>query len=550
MTLFSYLRYLDFYTSNWDLGIEMQMLSTSFHHSILFETADLQSYGTVSQLEIHSTYIAVPFALIYQHFQTPLFLFATQSLVVSLSIVPIAMISRRLGLRWRSIVFVVLLYLFSFPIIASQFYDFHFEAFIPLEFFFLFYLVMEKRVWSSTGVIAIGSMTLEVFPFLSLAVLLYFFFDRGIPKLRQYSSLFTRKYSDLYFLGVFSLLIFVVIKALQFYVLPAALNNVAGMHYLLGLKRESLISTSFAPVASLSGVVYWLILYASVGFLPFFHRRHLILNIPWMYETIFLKPEYAFLGDQYNFIAMLGLVVGMIYAFRTSTKADAEERHITLPAAIGASGIAIFALNSFQFASVRLSMLPYMAASIVLIVVVAWIIGNGKYPQIARSLRGWTSARKVVVIAFLLLLTMNIVFSPLSSSSGIHESDNGYSFSYSINPEYHAAKTLAGMIPANASVIASDNLFPFVSSDVNAYSFFYKPLQNLSYVAYFNFSSEFSFTYVFVDQAQLKYVPTEDAAYLNNSYGLLAEVETNLSYPGNIYLLSLHYNGMPSIIHA
>ena len=66
MSLISYLRYINFYTSNWDLGIEMQMLGDSFHGYLLFEAGDFETYGVLSHLEIHSTYIALPFSFAYQ----------------------------------------------------------------------------------------------------------------------------------------------------------------------------------------------------------------------------------------------------------------------------------------------------------------------------------------------------------------------------------------------------------------------------------------------------------------------------------------------------
>lgn len=47
MVSISYIRYLDFYTSNWDLGLEMQMLADNFHGYILYEAADFETYEVV-----------------------------------------------------------------------------------------------------------------------------------------------------------------------------------------------------------------------------------------------------------------------------------------------------------------------------------------------------------------------------------------------------------------------------------------------------------------------------------------------------------------------
>ena len=133
MSLISYLRYINFYTSNWDLGIEMQMLGDNFHGYLLFEAGDFETYGVLSHLEIHSTYIALLFSLAYQELSEPIFLFVCQALFFSLSLIPLNAISRYYGLSDRQSLFVTILYVTNVGYIASQMYDFHWMSLIPVE---------------------------------------------------------------------------------------------------------------------------------------------------------------------------------------------------------------------------------------------------------------------------------------------------------------------------------------------------------------------------------------------------------------------------------
>ena len=141
MASISYIRYLNFYTSNWDLGIEMQMLADNFHGYILYEAGDFETYGVVSHLEIHSTYIALLFSYAYQALSEPIFLFVCQALFFSLSLIPLNAISRYYGLSDKQSLIVSVLYVTNVGFIASQMYDFHWMSLIPVELLTFFYLI-------------------------------------------------------------------------------------------------------------------------------------------------------------------------------------------------------------------------------------------------------------------------------------------------------------------------------------------------------------------------------------------------------------------------
>ena len=101
------------------------------------------------------------------------------------------------------------------------------------------------------------------------------------------------------------------------------------------------------------------------------------------------------------------------------------------------------------------------------------------------------------------------------------------------------------MIPGNASLAVSDNLFPLVATDANALSFYWLPIGDLGRGGYYNFSNPEHFQYIFVDQSQIMDLPISVIQAIDNHsiYGVYAKVVTLLNYPGNITLYKLDYRG-------
>ncbi|MEM0156361.1 MAG: hypothetical protein QW597_07180 [Thermoplasmataceae archaeon] len=175
---------------------------------------------------------------------------------------------------------------------------------------------------------------------------------------------------------------------------------------------------------------------------------------------------------------------------------------------------------------------------------------NGRAVKV--SLAKHVNARHALIGLVLLLLVFNVLAGPLNTNNSIPTTDSGYAFSFTLNPEFHAAKSLAGMIPINATVAASDNLFPLVSTDMNAYSFYWLPMNELGRPGYYNFSNPLRFQYIFVDQSQLNLVPSIMVGAITNSslFGVLASVVSTDSYPGNITLYERNYSGSETVIFA
>ncbi|MHB8371631.1 MAG: DUF2079 domain-containing protein [Thermoplasmataceae archaeon] len=558
---FSYLRYLDFFTSNWDLGINLQKLSTFSLKNFLFEAGDYETYGVLSSLEIHITLIAIPYALFFKFFPSPMTLFLTQSFMLSLSSIPLFYICKNIGIGRKTIYGVILVFLLSFPIISSEFFDFHWMSFIPVEYFTVFYLLLRKRYAWVAVVIALGSVTLEVFPFLSLSILFYFFLEAyGYNFKINLTKLFNKSFFPFYFLAIFTLGMYFALRYVEFTLVPTYLNNAVGAANSKAHFLEPFIPTLSSLMNTLGGLKYWLILYCTVGFIAFLYPKHIILVLPWFYETVFVVPNFTDLYAQYAFIAIPPLIIGFIYSLSKIEKNQAKYEPlgkilllILVPATI------IIALDGI------LVIKTIFAQGVEEIIFVVYVVAlvffmRKKYlhkPNVRQIKSKLKKATSPLVIIFVLLLIFNIVASPLNPENSYVANDNGYAFKYYVNPEFVPAEKIANLIPHNVTILASDNLFPLVASHRNAYSIYWESLSEI--YAYYGFhtymnlnNSKLLFNYIFIDQAQFSYIPLAVISEIHNNtlYGLYAILETNLSYPGNISLYKENYSGQPLYFYS
>lgn len=543
MASISYIRYLNFYTSNWDLGIEMQMLADNFHGYILYEAGDFETYGVVSHLEIHSTYIALIFSYAYQALSEPVFLFVCQALFFSLSLIPLNAISRYYGLSDKQSLIVSILYVTNVGFIASQMYDFHWMSLIPVELLTFFYLIARKRYVLSAVIVVIGTLTLEVFPILDMGILLFFYYEEIISagSLKRY--IVTGESIRVVILAIFSAAVFLVIKDVNYDLLPPLLHNSLAISILKNNYPESFLPSSFSFSKMGSSLLYWGILYSSLGLIPFFYRRHLIIALPWLYESILVVPQYASIQDQYSFIALPPLFIGLILAIQRGNLDPKTFAHI-LKTAFYVLLTCLSAVITYDAgAGYPLSYRVVLSVIVGFIMLLALVLMRNSSSILRLFREHRKSIYAALTVVLILILVFNFLVGPLNIPNEEKTVDSGYAFSYSMNPEYNDLIKMVSMIPGNASIISSDNLFPYISNDPNAFSFYWSTPENLTFFMYYNLSSNFSFTYVLIDQSQITYIPPAVMNHIQTSYGLLSAVYTQQSYPGNIYLYKYGYNG-------
>ena len=563
ISYFSFLRFQNFYTTNWDLGIAMQLLWTTTHGYLMFETGDFEFAGVRSFLQIHSTYIAFPVAFIYDLAPTALTLFVIQSLTLALSIIPLFLIGNNIGIKRKTLYIALVVYLLNFGLISGLLYDFHWETFLPLEFFSMFYLLLRRKYALSVVPFIIGCATLEVFPFLAAGGILYFAADRVPRTLPKHWSKTeqneTIKLATYLFVTAVS---YVFIRVLQLVLIPrlaGTAENAAGIASSVG---SLLVINTNADLMAHS-LLYWLLLYAAFGYISLLHPRHALLALPWMFNTFFLFPSFAsYFGNQYAIVAAMPLAIGFVYGVSVLQETSLKGFRKVCPAIVSVS-IVLLSFLSILGNDTRLLLLQRHMSNTLLLDVLLIIpalslltlrlFERVKWNPITKShhrkKNHWNThslykRRNAIVLLFVALIVFNFMMSPLNTGNFNATPMPGYSFKYSPNPEYPFMKYVLSKISNNKTVVASDNLFPFVANNPKAYAIPWFPF-NKTMVPYFPFNASSLPRFVLVDASQFFLMPRflSDVVFNSSYYGLTAYVYNN-QYPGSIYLFesSSHAN--------
>ncbi len=520
----SYLRLLEFTATNWDLGIFQQSLWTTTHGYTFFEVGDWETSGAVSFLQIHPApilYLLVPF---YALFPSPLTLLGIQSAAVALAALPLYQLGRSVLGESRRALAIAGLYLAYAPILTANLYDFHLESFLPLELFLLFLLWWQGRYFWAVVVAVAAFTTLEVTPFLVAAMAIYFM-TRVTPSASSRSTRPARLDQSATWhrlrLGVraylsqpsvrrsLGLLLgsgasYLLLRAFQWWVLPAFLG--VPPHPPAG----ATVSESVASIASIGLTLtftlhlgmksgYWLLLVGLLGFLPLLSPRALILAAPWFFFTMQADHiAWYQLGFQYGFLAAIPLLIGAIFGLRR----------------------------------LETSIVPWLRRG----PSSRLRLERFRHPERGRRV----ALRVTVIISLVVLIGSNLCLTPLNpSEQNLNSGLSGYRVSYNLTPGYAAVAQAASLIPANALILASDNLFPFVANDAQAYSLLWIPQQP----KYLPFDQAHLPTYAFLSTSQQYAEPSW--LYISTSnrtlYGLLAVV-TN-SPAGTVQLWERGYSG-------
>lgn len=583
-TYFSYLRYQDFYTTNWDLGINLQSLWTTTHGYLLFYTE-----GSGSFLEVHSTYVAIPVSALYGLLPYPTTLFLIQSFVVSLSIVPLYLIGKKIHLRRDFLYSGLMVYLLNFGLISGMFYDFHWEMFLPVEFFTMFYLLQTRRIALSLIPFIIGCATLEVFPFLSAAALIYFlsvnskgFFRNFLKWIKQDEHL-----TLLVYLAT-TAFAYIVIRILQLDIIPHILGSQGNISAVAGTVN-SLFRLNANNATLAHSLWYWLLLYASMGFISVLYLRHLILAIPWLFFTIFISPNFAVqFGNQYAAIAIMPLTIGLIFGLKKLENLSSDKffvAFLALFSSISASLLIYSIFNSRTLLSYLknsqawfFDIIMFVPIAIILILIsINYEFSMAKINSLSDKLRRLSlkapinqygkkehtlmakrkfnlqiKKLKLAVISILsLLLVLNLALSPLNTHNFNATPFPGYQFSYSSSPAFVYMHYISDRITSKSTVVASDNLFPFVANNPNAYSILWFPSPSYYVAPTFPFNSTDLPRFVLTDTYQITLMPDFLITDVFNSsiYNLDVFIYYN-GYPGSIYLFELHSNATTSYYNA
>lgn len=509
-----WVRSLELTTSTWDLGIYQQALWSAGHGRGFYEAPDWETGGFGSFLQVHSAFVLYAVAPLYNAVPTAATLYVVQALVVALAAVPLYGIVRSAGGSTDRGLGVALLYLVSAPVVSSSLYDFHVEAFVPVEIFALFYFWHRRQYGYGAVVAVVAYLTMEATPVFAAAVGLYFLTDtvwtasaatpaaaeRGGTRWTDFLRAVVPRRATGELVASAALIVgsvaaYYALLAARMVYLGSALGvapfPVTEVGYVIGGSPANLgLSLSYLGIGLSAKVGYWLLLFALVLLLPFRSPRTLLLVAPWAAFTFFSADlGYVTLGYQYGFLASAGMFPGV---------------------ALGA---------------------------------VAWRIPPWRprpsiEPARPARWRGYGPRVGPITVALAAVVVFNVgltPFDPLVQSAGL---GSGYNFGYAVGPSFAEVRTLASLIPPGAPVLASDFLFPFVANDLHAYSLFSQ--RDPTLVLPFNYTMPPA--YVFLAQSRFDAVPDWLALQLYNrsDFGMPGLVWG--TPVGAVSLFEWHYN--------
>lgn len=559
-TTLSLTRYYDFFTANWDFGIFQQMFWSNTHGRLLYESGDYITNGTSSFLQIHSGYITILFSYIYYLFPTPTLIFFLQTSFVSLAVFPLYHILLKNGLSHKKSVLFSMPILLNFALISAMFYDFHLESLIPLEFLSLYYLLTTRKYISASAVFLIGLSTLEVFPFLVVGIALLYLIDPKIIYDSDRSRKGLSKFALPLVLIVVSLGSYLAIRLIQYFVIP----------YFIGINTQfpfvhvynsifGVLVFNASPVTIASSTLYWLMLLASLAFLPLVRPKYLVLTLPWLFGSVFVHPNFsAFFGNQYAFVGLSTLLVG--YAMG-STKLFGSNRvkhsskeissilsfYIPLTCAVCFPVVSVMLLGHVEiYLSAIIIIFTSILTGITIYLFYKSALGKVYINKFYRRFKALHVHRNGVVLTAVIasLLVFNFSMSPLDPANVGSTPTPGYDLEYHFSNLSAKVTTIASTIPNNSTVLSTDNLFPYVANRLNSYSLLWYLPNGSEYTPYFPFNETNLPEYLLLSSSELALVPTFISNSISNTstYGMVYYITDNQSV-GNIYLYHLGYDG-------
>jgi uncharacterized membrane protein len=457
----SWLRAIDLTTTTWDMGIYQQALWSTSHGRPFWEAADAETGSYGSLLQVHSVFLLYLLVPLYAASPTEWTLFAVQSAVVALAAVPLFLLGRDLtgSGRWGLVAAVV--YLAWAPVLSANLYDFHAEAFLPIELFAFVLLWSRSRYAWGFAVALVAFSTFEFAPILLFFAGVFFLLpDRGqwqaglgrlrsagpLVRVDRYLSVELRRFlgqrrvvASLALLGACVVAyVFLLLLREQFlaswFGFPPFPSTSSG--YVVGATPTAVgLSWSNLSGGFSMKIFAWLVFFALLGFVPFLAPRALVISVPWAAFSLFSgNLNYVTFGFQYGFIEAASLLVAFTYGLVPIHRWLSRRQAAAVP------------------------QVPEPES-------------RGSRVKWGASRPRRSHAATYVVVGLVVLVGVNIAATPIDPFLDNIGLGSAYRISISGAAGFANAQDVAAWVTPGASVVASDDLFPLVANDVNAYSF-------------------------------------------------------------------------------
>jgi uncharacterized membrane protein len=302
------LRHYALFSYAWDLGIFNQTFWSTVNGRFFYYT--VEPWFGESFFAVHFSPIlifVVPFYAVYPHPETLLVL---QSFVIALGIVPLYFLAKaKLSERWAFLLSAS--YLMNPLVVGANFYDFHFEAFIPITLFSTIYFLEKGNLKLYTFSLLLSLMVHEYMAVFTILLMVYEMAKRmkskeALRKIAVYAIL-TISLSTLWFLSA---------SAIHSHLRKPETESMSIISPLLGDVGN--------PVALFSNLGYDLpqkLLYVIMLLAPLLFASllssHIFLSIPWLLFTFLLnyRPYYT-LSYQYSLLILPFVYVSSIHGIK------------------------------------------------------------------------------------------------------------------------------------------------------------------------------------------------------------------------------------------
>jgi len=414
---FTVLKHFIFKTYAWDLGIFNQALWTTIkYHKLFYCTPEIFINPSGSFLGTHFSPILFIILPVYNLYPSPEILLILQSFILALGALPLYKFSLHvLDSRMMSIVF-VLLYLLYPPLHGVNWFDFHVQAFLPLFFLSSMYF-LEKKNWKMYFLFMVLSLSCEEHVAFIVAFIGLFIILKSRKQLNE--ALRAKNFRDHVFL------------------IPVATVLLAVIWYLMTLWiRDAFFPVNPAFISAFKASAYWSILGVQDPVLiPFY---------------IILYPQRAISALQYEFLTKIGYLLILFGPLALLSFNKAEYLLPTLPWFV----YSLF--SNYQPYYVIYNQYPAY--------VIAFVFISALH-SFAHKFSFYARARGLLMI----LLFSIVAYFIASPTSGLVNQFYDMGIGPSSQHELFIHKILS-YVPVNASILTQNNIFPHVSSRINAYA--------------------------------------------------------------------------------
>ena len=429
--IFSYFTILRMYAlsaSAWDLGNYNQAIYTTiFNGKLFYYTPDLPANPSGSLFGVHfspSLAVLFPFYVIYPKPET---LLVFQSFILGAGSFPVYWLARDILRSKRWGLLFAATYLLNSALWGINWFDFHPEAFIPVSMLLVIHFFY-NRSWLKLAIFSVFALgIMEQVPVLMIILSLYFVYES-----RDYFFSLKRNIANrnallaslmLLFVSLFWLFVSTRVIQLLSPQSPLHFGKVASWE-ILGAPNFLQIPTAILtnPIGAfnalsydiLNKALYLISIVGAFGFLSIFAPKALFLTVPWLAVGLFSNNVvYYTLGVQYPAFIMPFIAFASI---------------------LGLKNLRFFKFNfSFRVSRMKLPVKP-----------------RKEY---------------LLLFAFAFLILSN----PFAGLNVATFPYTAYGVP-SISTQDESAIHLVEMIPSDASVLVPQQLFPLVSSRLNAFT--------------------------------------------------------------------------------